>query len=96
MASAENYLRVLLKADLQLTTTAFDTYLDQLLNAAEGLIGREGIKLTDSADHDQLRVMYAAYLYRNRAKDNPVMPRMLRWALNNELMHQKGATTDAT
>ena len=96
MASEGNYLRGLLKADLQLTTTAFDTYLDQLLDAAEGFIGREGIKLADSADHDQLRVMYAAYLYRNRAKDNPVMPRMLRWALNNELMRQKGAIGDVT
>ena len=33
--------------------------------------------------------MYAAYLYRKRADDAPVMPRMLRYALNNRLFSQK-------
>lgn len=86
--------REILKADLQLMTSAFDTYLGQLLDAAEQFINGEGITLTDSAEDEQLRVMYAAYLYRSRAKDNAEMPRMLRWALNNRLFSQKGAACD--
>lgn len=79
----------LLKIDLQLMTSAFDGYLGQLLTAAEEMIAREGITLTSSAEDDQLRIMYAAYLYRKRAGDTPQMPRMLRWALNNRLFGQK-------
>lgn len=86
----QNDLLILLKADLQLMTNAFDAYLVQLLEAAEQMITREGIILVDTAEDNQLRVMYAAYLYRKRADDSPVMPRMLRWALNNKLMSQKG------
>lgn len=82
---------LLLKLDLQLMTAAFDPLLTQQLEAAEEMIRREGIALTDSAEDDQLRIMYAAYLYRKRAEDNPAMPRMLRWALNNRLFGQKGA-----
>lgn len=82
---------LLLKLDLQLMPAAFDPLLTQQLEAAEEMIRREGIALTDSAEDDQLRIMYAAYLYRKRAEDNPTMPRMLRWALNNRLFGQKGA-----
>lgn len=81
--------RTLLKADLQLMTSAFDVYLDQLLDAAEQFINREGNHLTDSPEDDQLRVMYAAHLYRSRAKDNAEMPRMLRKALNNRLFGKR-------
>lgn len=88
--------RTLLKADLQLMTDAFNVYLDQLLDAAEQFINREGIHLTDSPEDDQLRVMYAAYLYRSRAKDNAGMPRMLRWALNNRLFgKEEGSFCDS-
>lgn len=85
----------LLKIDLQLMTNAFDGYLVQLLSAAEELIAREGIVLADSAEDDQLRLMYAAYLYRKRADDKPDMPRMLRWALNNRLFGQKAGENNA-
>lgn len=78
-----------LKYDLQLVTAAFDTYLTQLLDAAVDFITREGIELTDSAEDLQLVQMYAAYLYRKRAQNDPVMPRMLRFALNNRLFSQK-------
>lgn len=55
-------------------------------------------------DDANLIVMYAAYLYRNRAVEGNAgyttaisatgMPRMLRYALNNRIMSQKmGATT---
>ena len=85
----------LLKIDLQLMTSAFDGYLDQLLTAAEEMIAREGVTLTGSAEDDQLRIMYAAYLYRKRAEDTPQMPRMLRWALNNRLFGQKAGGSNA-
>lgn len=86
----------LLKMDLQLMTAAFDDYLLRLLDSAEKMIIREGITLTDSAEDEQLRIMYAAYLYRKRADDTNAMPRMLRWALNNRLFSQKAGGTDAT
>lgn len=88
--------REILKIDLQLMTTAFDKYLDHLLQAAEEKITREGIILTQSAEDEQLRIMYAAWLYRKRASEDTTMPRMLRWALNNRLVGQKGALNHAT
>lgn len=81
----------LLRLDLQLSNREFDSYLSQLLDSAAQMIAKEGIRLTDSAEDEQLRIMYAAFLYRKRAEDNPVMPRMLRWALNNRLFSQKAA-----
>lgn len=85
----------LLKIDLQLMTNAFDAYLLQLLAAARGFIAREGATLTQSAEDEQLLRMYAAYLYRKRAEDAPVMPRMLRWALNNRIFSEKVGDADA-
>lgn len=81
----------LLRLDLQLSNREFDSLLIQKLAAAEQMIAEEGIRLTDSAKDEELRIMYAAFLYRKRAEDNPVMPRMLRWALNNRLFSQKAA-----
>lgn len=81
---------LLLKMDLQITTTAYDELLSQMISSAEGMIAREGIVLdSKKAEDTQLVVMYAAYLYRRRRDENPAMPRMLRWALNNRLLSQK-------
>ena len=78
------------RLNLSLTTKAYDDYLGQLLDAASGMIAREGINLNTKCEEDaQILVMYAAYLFRKRAEDNPVMPRMLRYALNNRLFSQK-------
>lgn len=77
------------KLNLSLKTTAYDAYLGELIGAARGMIAREGIVLTDTAEDDQLVVMYAAYLFRKRAEDDPPMPRMLRYAINNRLFSQK-------
>lgn len=82
----------LLKADLQMTTGAFDNYLKHLLETADRMIRQEGILLTESAADETLRIMYAAYLYRRRADPTAVMPRMLRYALNNALFRQKAVT----
>lgn len=85
----------LLKIDLQLMTNAFDGYLTGLLDAAREMILREGAALTESAEDEALLRMYAAYLYRKRANDDPAMPRMLRWALNNRILSAKAGGGNA-
>lgn len=94
MTNAERI--VVLKADLELLTDAKDSYLNHLLQVAEVRIRAEGITLTDSVGDEDLRIMYAAYLYRKRAAEVNAMPRMLRYALNNRLMQQKGGAAHAT
>lgn len=79
----------LLKLNLSMITTVYDDYLAHLLLTSRELISREGIRLQDTPEDNELIVMYAAYLYRKRAEDNPPMPRMLRWALNNRLFSGK-------
>lgn len=69
-------------------------YLNQAISAAQAFIAREGINLTDSVEDGQLVEMYAAYLIRKRA-DDPGMPRMLRWTLNNRLFSQKASESNA-
>lgn len=95
MTDAE--ILVPLKIDLQLSTTALDDYLTQQVNAAKEYIATEGITLDlENTGDVMLVVMYAAHLYRNRRGigDSSKMPRMLRWALNNRLFHEKAAISD--
>lgn len=80
---------VLLKADLQLMTSANDVLLLHLIDAAKAAIEREGIKADGSADYDAVVVSYAAYLFRKRAAAETGMPRFLRWMMNNLLLSQK-------
>ena len=88
-------LLALLKADLQLTTAANDTYLTHLLEGALINIEREGIKFNeDDVSHQMAQVQYAAYLFRKRAGNITTMPRFLRYELNNMLLAQKGNTDD--
>ena len=89
-------LLTMLKNNLNKTAAAQEPYLQQLLEVAAHEIRREGIKTlsAENLDDCNLIVMYAAYLFRKRAEDNPVMPRMLRYALNNRLFAEKlGGTT---
>lgn len=86
----------ILKLNLSLTTTAYDTYLTSLIAAAQEMIAREGVTLGNTDEDNQIVVMYAAYLFRKRADDNPVMPRMLRYALNNRLFAQMAGETNGT
>ena len=81
----------MLKVNLQIIAgnTLQDEYLWNLIATARQMITREGIMLTESIEDGNLVVMYAAYLYRKRADDAPVMPRMLRYVLNNRLFSQK-------
>lgn len=80
---------VLLKADLQLLTSANDALLSHLLQAAEAAVKREGIRDDGTADYDAVIISYAAYLFRKRAAAETGMPRFLRWMMNNLLLSQK-------
>lgn len=94
----ESDLLTMLKANLEIVNSLQDTYLTQLTSAALGMVRQEGIDITlpCSAADGNLVVMYAAWLYRKRAEDNPVMPRMLRFSLNNRKFAQvMGGGTDA-
>lgn len=88
----------MLKQNLEITNTIRDEYLAQLLVVATEEVTRYGITLKQAGkegyDSDQnLVVMYAAYLYRKRANDEPSMPRMLQWHLHQRLFAEKGATS---
>ena len=87
-------LLAMLRADLEQPSPTVNDYLLELIKAAKESIEGTGIWLTDSARDRNLVVMYAAYLYRKRKADNPKgedkMPRMLRSALNDRLMAEKG------
>lgn len=89
MTAAELLTMTKLNLEIPAANTLFDDYINSLIVAAEQMISREGIVLTESIEDGNLVVMYAAYLYRKRAEDSPQMPRMLRYALNNRLFSQK-------
>ncbi|MEG0778580.1 MAG: hypothetical protein RSG55_07005 [Oscillospiraceae bacterium] len=84
----------LLKTDIGLmrVTAEQNSYLTMLLTMAASAIAREGIVLKDAELEDNgLVAMYAAWLYRKRQQpaDAGMMPRMLRYQLNNKLVSQK-------
>ena len=90
MTDAE--LLAMTKSNLQIAGSAWNEYLAQLIIAAQEAIATQGITLDLSRIDDcNLVVMYASYLYRKRADDDPSMPRMLRYELNNRLFAQKTA-----
>lgn len=83
----------MLKADLQMLTSANDEYLTTLLGIAEAAMTREGIVNDDTSDYYGCQISYAAYLFRKRAANTgageTTMPRFLRYQLNNILLSQK-------
>ena len=82
-------LLAMLKVDLGISTTAYDTRLTQYINSAKEMIGTEGITLNQTDLEDaQLIVMYAGWMWRKR-DNGEAMPRMLRWTLNNRLFAEK-------
>lgn len=95
MTAADILTMTKLNLEIPASNTLFDTYITNLITAAQQMISREGITLTDSVEDGNLIVMYAAYLYRKRAEDTPQMPRMLRYALNNRLFSQKVGEANA-
>ena len=50
----EQAILTALKVDLQISTSAMDTYLGQLITAARSYISQEGITLTESVDDGML------------------------------------------
>lgn len=92
----------LVKIDLMISTTAYDTLLRRYVEEAVQAIGREGITLDQNENDDRYSVedavligRYAAYLFRSRDQ-NSGMPRHLRYLLNNRLFSEKGKTEDAS
>ena len=88
---ADSTMLAMLKTDLGISTaTAYNARLEQLLTAAQAAIIREGASTLDASDplDQQLIVMYAAWLWRDRVTGAP-MPRMLVQARNNKLFGQK-------
>lgn len=80
----------ILKQDLQLLTNANDDFLMTLILAAKNAIQTEGITLTEgNVLVDTAIVQYAAYLFRKRASEETMMPRFLRYQLNQLLFSQK-------
>ena len=74
----------MLKIDLGINTTGYDSRLTQYLATAKAEIEREGVKLTNSAPDENLIVQYAAWMWRKRDTGDGI-PRMIRWQINNRL-----------
>lgn len=87
----------ILKQDLQMITSANDEYLQNLLSLSAERIRGEGITLIENdIRSDMAQIQYAAYLFRKRASADTVMPRYLRFELNNMKFSEKygGGTSD--
>lgn len=91
-------LLAMLKNNLELITDYMDEEsknskeleLTQYLQASANFIEREGITLDyEEIDDELLVVMYASWLYDKRKDGVAIMPRMLRYNLNNRLFAQK-------
>ena len=94
----QEMLLAMLKNNLELITDYLDadskaakeTELLQYINASMQFIQREGITLDLSDIGDSmLVVMYASWLYDRRKDGVAIMPRMLRYNLNNRLFSEK-------
>lgn len=91
-------LLTMLEANLELITTWMDdeaktqkeNELSLYIQTAADFITREGITLDlDNVSDEMLIVMYAAYLYDKRHDGVSIMPRALRYNLNNRLFQEK-------
>ena len=86
----QDTLLTMLKTDLGISSTGYDTRLTQIIEASEKAIIAEGVSTLSSSEIDdaQLIVMYAAWLWRNRDTGEG-MSRMLRLTLNNRIFSEK-------
>ena len=96
----DEHLLSMLRADLEQPSPTVNEYLLDLLGVAKERIAAVGINIDENSISDGgLIVMFAAYLYRKRKADNPKgvdkMPRMLRSAINDRLMAEKGKVTES-
>lgn len=79
----------MLKIDLGINTSSYDSRLLHYLASAKSEIEREGVKLTDSASDENLIVQYAAWMWRKRDTGEGI-PRMIRWQINNRIFGGDG------
>lgn len=81
----------LLKANVGAIGSAiYDELFTSLLLSAKSMIEREGITLDmDTAEDNNMVVGYATWLFMQRDDPAMEMPRWLRYALNNKVLHQK-------
>ena len=84
----EELLLAAVHTDLGIASKTFDERLLARIRTAQARIAEEGITLADTEEDRDLVVMYACYLWRERATVED-MPRMLRHALNNRLFSRK-------
>lgn len=78
----------MVKVDLGIKATAYDTRLQQYVEFSKKAINREGATLSADVEDMQLVAMYAGWLWRKRDTGDG-MPRNLRWALNNRIFSEK-------
>lgn len=97
-ADQMNTMLCRLKSNLEIITDYMDApaqkqkeqQLVDYLDTAIDFIEREGIKLDFSKTSEcELVVMYASWLYDKRKDGVAVMPRMLRYNLNNRVFSEK-------
>lgn len=89
----ENDLELILDYMDQAAKESKEAQLSTYINAAINFIETEGIVLNFENIGDlQLVTMYASWLYDKRKDGVAIMPRMLRYNLNNRLFSQKVTT----
>lgn len=81
-------IKTILKIDLGISVTAWDAFIEPMIERAKKAIEEEGIHLQDTNEDGMLIEQYAAWLLRKR-KENIPFPRMLRWQLNNRLLSER-------
>jgi hypothetical protein len=86
----EEIMLGMLKVDLGISSTAYDSRLGQYLTSAKAEIVREGVSFptTLGVDDMQLIVMYATWMWKKR-ETGEGMPRMIRYLLNQKVFSQK-------
>lgn len=85
-------LLINLKLDLGISSERYDERLAERIVEAQTDLTAQGIVLEDNASDRDLVIMYAAWLWRDRADGKPMSP-MLRTKRNNRLFGQKAAVT---
>ena len=81
-------LLLALKIDLGIKAENYDDRLKQYIQSAKIAITDEGVTLDmNNIEHAQLVVMYAGWQWRKRDTGEG-MPRMVRYQLNNLIIHQ--------
>lgn len=86
---SDQELLEMIKVDLGISKTAYDTRLGQMIEAAKESIEEEGATLDLTSYNDaQIVVMYVEWMWRRRDTMEQ-MPRMLRYKLNNRILSEK-------